>query len=229
MAFPSSPVDTQTTTINNVIYTYNSTKGAWVRSTGVASFDLTANSVTLSAKVSSPQIVASANITVPILNVSTSIVPTSNNAVNLGTSSAWFGTFYGVSTQAKYADLAENYVADAPYEPATVVIFGGDEEVTISKQTHSTAVAGVVSTNPAYLMNGTLKGDTVVSVALTGRVPCRVQGPVAKGDVLVTSNTPGVAQLIDNDSFAPGCILGKALDCVSANDIKTIEIVVGKH
>jgi len=130
MAFPSSPSNNQTTTINNVIYTYNSTKGAWVRSTGVASFDLTANSVTLSAKVSSPEIVASANITVPILNVSTSILPTSNNAVNLGTSSAWFGTFYGVSTQAKYADLAENYVADAPYEPGTVVIFGGDEEVT---------------------------------------------------------------------------------------------------
>jgi hypothetical protein len=78
-------------------------------------------------------------------------------------------------------------------------------------------------------MNGTLKGDTVVSVALTGRVPCRVQGPVAKGDILVTSNMPGVAQLIDNDSFAPGCILGKALDSVDANDIKTIEIVVGKH
>jgi hypothetical protein len=229
MAFPSSPTNNQTTTINNVIYTYNSTKGAWVRSTGVASFDLTANSVTLSAKVSAPQIHATANLTVPILNVSTSVLPTSNNAVNIGSSSAWFGTFYGVSSQSKYADLAENYVADAPYEPATVVVFGGEHEVTISKQTHSTAVAGVVSTNPAYLMNGTLKGDTVVSVALTGRVPCRVQGPVAKGDILVTSNMPGVAQLIDNDSFAPGCILGKALDSVDANDIKTIEIVVGKH
>jgi hypothetical protein len=228
MAFPSSPTNNQTTTINNVIYTYNSTKGAWVRSTGVSSFDLTANSVTLSAKVSAPQIHATANLTVPILNVSTSVLPTSNNAVNIGSSSAWFGTFFGISSQSKYADLAENYVSDAVYEPATVVVFGGEHEVTISKESHSTAVAGVVSTNPAYLMNGTLQGDTVVSVALTGRVPCRVQGPVRKGDVLVASSIPGVAQRIGMN-WQPGCILGKALGSVDTNDIKLIEIVVGKH
>jgi hypothetical protein len=149
--------------------------------------------------------------------------------VNLGTSGAWFGTFYGVSTQAKYADLAENYVSDAPYEPGTVVVFGGEQEVTVSRQDHSSAVAGVISTNPAYLMNSTLQGDTVVAVAFTGRVPCRVQGPVKKGDVLVTGKTPGVAQLIDNDRFVPGCVLGKALGSINTNDIQTIEIIVGKH
>ena len=228
MAFPSSPTNGQTTTINNVIYTYNSTKTAWVRSTGVASFDLTANSVTLSAKVSAPEIRATANITVPILNVSSSILPTTANTINIGSSTVWFGTVYGKSTQAQYADLAENYLADAPYDAGTVVIFGGEAEVTVSRTDHSPAVAGVVSTDPAYLMNGLLEGDTVVPVAFTGRVPCRVQGPVSKGDVLVTSDTPGVAQRIDNDKFVPGCVIGKSLESVDADVTSTIEVVVGR-
>ena len=77
--------------------------------------------------------------------------------------------FIGVASSAKYADLAELYTPDAVYQPATVVVFGGTEEVTISTESHDTRVAGVVSTNPAYLMNSELAGG--VPVAFTGRVP----------------------------------------------------------
>jgi hypothetical protein len=131
---------------------------------------------------------------------------------------------YGVSVQAKYADLAEHYVADADYPAGTVVVFGGEKEITISTQSHDTAVAGIISTNPAYLMNAAVAG---LPVALQGRVPCRVQGPVKKGDVLVTGTTPGVAQRI-GINWQPGCVLGKALETINTNNIQTIEVVVGR-
>jgi hypothetical protein len=146
----------------------------------------------------------------------------------LGTTSSWWGTLYGVSTQAKYADLAENYTADTVYAPGTVLIFGGSEEVTTTVVDHDTRVAGIVSTNPAHLMNGGLQGETVIALGLTGRLPCQVQGPVSTGDVLVTSTTPGVARRIDNSKFLPGCVVGKALESIPIDEIKIIEVVVGR-
>jgi hypothetical protein len=159
-----------------------------------------------------------------VLTVYNNILPSANLSYNIGSTSAWFNTIYGVSTQAKYADLAEHYVADADYEPGTVVVFGGEHEITISTESHDTRVAGVISTNPAYLMNAATAG---LPVALQGRVPCRVQGPVKKGDVLVASNIPGVAQRI-GFNWQPGCVIGKALDSINTNTIETIEVVVGR-
>jgi hypothetical protein len=156
---------------------------------------------------------------------SASIIPTANVSQNLGTTTNWWGTFYGVSTQAQYADLAENYTADADYAPGTVLIFGGANEVTTTQVSHDTAVAGVVSTNPAYLMNAS-SGN--VSVALTGRVPCLVQGPVNKGTVLVTSTTPGVAMALDSNLYQPGCVIGKSLEMIPDDSVSKIEVVVGR-
>jgi hypothetical protein len=119
------------------------------------------------------------------------------------------------------------YVADADYPPGTVVEFGGEYEVTISSSSHSTAVAGIISTNPSYLMNSTQQGEHVVAVALTGRVPCRVQGPVRKGDVLVASSTPGVAQRIGMN-WQPGCVVGKSMEVIETAEIQTIEVAVGR-
>lgn len=159
------------------------------------------------------------------------VTPGANVAYNLGSTAAWWNvvygnTFLGRSTSASYADLAENYRADDYYAPGTVVVFGGSEEITISTIDHDSAVAGVISTEPAYLMNSEATG---LPVALQGRVPCQVQGPVSKGTVLVTSITPGVAQAIDNTKFIPGCVIGKALAAINTNTIETIEVVVGKH
>jgi hypothetical protein len=137
-------------------------------------------------------------------------------------------SFIGVATSAQYADLAENYLADAAYAPGTVVEFGGNNEVTVSTVDHSTAVAGVVSTDPAYLMNSDLQGVYIVAVALTGRVPCLVQGPVKKGSVLVSGTVPGTAMSIDNLKFKPGCVVGKAMETIDSTDLKTIEVAVGR-
>ena len=153
------------------------------------------------------------------------VIPSANTTQNLGTTTNWWGTLYGVSTQARYADLAENYQADAVYTPGTVLVFGGTHEVTTTDLSHDTRVAGVVSTEPAYLMNA-MQGN--VALALTGRVPCRVKGPVAKGTVLVTSDVPGVAEAINNSMYRPGCVLGKSLGQIDNTSIQTIEVVVGR-
>jgi hypothetical protein len=151
---------------------------------------------------------------------------------NIGSSTQRFAgvyanTVFATATSAQYADLAEMYVSDSNYAPGTVVEFGGEYEITISSASHSTAVAGIVSTNPSYLMNSEQPGEHVLAVALTGRVPCQVQGPVRKGDVLVASATPGVAQRIGMN-WQPGCILGKSMQVIESAEIRTIEVAVGR-
>ena len=139
---------------------------------------------------------------------------------NIGSSSVKFGTMYantfnGTATSAQYADLAERYEADKPLEPGTVVCFGGDKEVTACAQEGHHSVAGVVSTNPAHLMNAEAGSEaTHPAIALAGRVPVKVVGPVHKGDLLVSSGVEGRAKA-DNDAKA-GRILGKAME--SAGD-----------
>jgi hypothetical protein len=123
--------------------------------------------------------------------------------------------------------LAENYLSDEPLDPGDVVIFGGKKEIKSSYRYADTRIAGVISTNPAYLMNSDLEDS--YPVALTGRVPCKVVGPVYKGDVLTTSNIIGVAQVLNSGDFEPGCLLGKSLEDHNENTIKTIEIVVGRY
>jgi hypothetical protein len=132
-------------------------------------------------------------------------------------------SFVGVATSAQYADLAEKYTADAEYAPGTVVSFGGAAEVTASTDA-DTRVAGVVSTNPAFTMNNELVADHVVTVAFTGRVPCRVTGTVRKGDLMVSAGN-GLARA--EAAPAPGTIIGKALANHDGAE-GTIEVVVGR-
>ena len=110
--------------------------------------------------------------------------------------------FHGEATTAKYADLAERYSADAVYEEGTVVMFGGDMEVTASHGYGSMKIAGVVSMKPAFAMNEEAgSNDTHPYIALQGRVPCKVMGDVSKGDILVASDDSGVAtKWMDADS-----------------------------
>jgi hypothetical protein len=151
-----------------------------------------------------------------------------NGVGNIGASGAAFNTVFARSTSALYADLAENYVADANYTPGTVLEFGGNKEITQTTSNHRTQVAGIASTNPSYLMNAGISGDKVVAVALTGRVPCYVIGNIVKGDRLVSSDTLGVATVLDITRYQPGCIIGKALENYNSQEIGIIEVAVGR-
>ena len=132
------------------------------------------------------------------------------------------------ATAAQYSDVAEKYIGDAQYESGTVVIFGGDHEVTTTELTHDPRVAGVVSTAPAYLMNSHLEATYVIDLALTGRVPCKVKGVVAKGDLIVSSQTAGVGMKLQQESYNVGCVIGKALEDKDTADVGVIEVVVGR-
>ena len=126
--------------------------------------------------------------------------------------------FNGKATSAQFADLAEKYLPDAEYEPGTVVAVGGEKEVTAS--TYGDRALGVISTNPAYMMNKDLEGG--VYVALKGRVPCKVIGAVRKGQRLVASNNGCAVAAVPhaNDVFA------LALESSDDTGVKVIEVAV---
>ena len=173
------------------------------------------------------------NITGGNLSVSTGlvtlggIVNANGNAIgNIGSSTLYFNTVFAKATSAQYADLAELYTADnINYPPGTCVAFGGTNEITQTTTYAQTDVAGVVSTNPAYIMNA---GTDGLPVALQGRVPCRVVGTIAKGDLITSSNTAGVATRLAPEDWRPGAVIGKSLQDFDSETEGVIEVVVGR-
>jgi hypothetical protein len=153
-----------------------------------------------------------------------SIVKSGTNAVgNIGQTDNRFNTVFATATSALYADLAENYTADVEYEPGTVVVFGGEEEITVTNSFADSRVAGVISTNPAYLMNAEHPG---LPIALRGRVPVKVLGAVSKGDLLVTSSQTGCAQSVGQNTSYGAAIFAKSLVTDGQNGVKIIEAVI---
>ena len=152
------------------------------------------------------------------------IVPIGNGTANIGSPTNTFDTVFAKATSAQYADLAEMYEADNTIEPGTVVCFGGDKEITVCDVDMCARVAGVISTNPSYLMNSTIEGEHVAPVALTGRVPVRVVGTVRKGDMMVSAGN-GAARAETNPVI--GSVIGKALENFDGSE-GVIEVVVGR-
>lgn len=126
---------------------------------------------------------------------------------------------------ATYADLAEYYEGDQDYEVGSVLIFGGEKEVTTTQLHMDRRVAGVVSNSAAYIMNKDCPGIKVC-VALQGRVPVKVVGMVKKGDILVAAAKPGHA-IVNNDPSA-GTIIGKALAAKTDAAPGVVEVAVGR-
>ena len=162
-------------------------------------------------------------ITTPVIvksgTTATGNIGQSDNTFN----TVFAATFSGVSTTAKYADLAEKYSADADYEPGTVLHFGGEAEVTVCDTDMCRKVAGVVTTAPAHLMNSEL-GGVAAAIALQGRVPCKVVGPVAKGDMMVSAGN-GRARAEANPVM--GSVIGKSLENFDGAE-GVIEVAVGR-
>jgi hypothetical protein len=156
-----------------------------------------------------------------------SIAKTGTNAVgNIGSSSNYFNQVFATATTALYADVAERFEADELLEPGTVVELGGVKEITRSTTDLSENVFGVISTRPAYTMNGGAgEDDTHPKVAMTGRVPVKVIGYIKKGDRLVSAGE-GLAR-----SAAPGeatafNTIGRALVDKHTPESGTIEAIV---
>jgi hypothetical protein len=141
-----------------------------------------------------------------------------NGSGDIGQSANRFNIIYGTSTSARYADLAEKYTTDQEYEPGTVIVVAsaGDAEGTASYTTGQ-RVLGVVSTNPAFIMNDELDGQ---AIALRGRVPVKVIGPIRKGQALICNQDGKGIYGDTNNSFAI------ALETNEETSVKLVECVI---
>ena len=230
-------VDTQlaidtlsTTAVDGYIryYGYNSQGGILIRTSGDSSNKKTSywnnlHEFKTQDSVSDAPITCS---TVTATSIQATTLTAGGNAIP-GTITGNWSLSTGSRMQATYAaDLAEYYEGDREYEVGTVLVFGGDNEVTTSNIKGDTRVAGVVSDNAAFVMYEACPGLKNL-VALQGRVPCKVVGKIKKGDILVTSGIPGVAVVAGND-VKVGTVIGKALKDYDSDHIGILEIAVGR-
>ena len=161
-------------------------------------------------------------------NVSTiGIEKTGTNAIgNIGSSSNYFNRVFATATTALYADVAERFAADELLEPGTVVELGGTKEITRSRQDLSENVFGVISTRPAYTMNGGAgEDDTHPPVAMTGRVPVKAIGIIRRGDRLVSAGE-GVARAAQSGEATAFNVIGRSLEDKHLEELGTIEAIV---
>jgi hypothetical protein len=143
-----------------------------------------------------------------------SMNPGANNAIDMGTTALQYKeihavSFKGQSTSSQYADLAERFTSDMEMGPGTVVELGGSKEVTQCSDDLSEAVLGVVSTAPGYLMNDTNRDDP--AIAMSGRCPVKVMGPIAKGERLVSAGS-GLARKAQDGEANSFNVIGRALE-----------------
>ena len=155
------------------------------------------------------------------------IIPSADDTYDLGSTTNKYANIYGHSIHAHYADMAERYATDVPYESGTVVVLGGEAEITVTSEARDVAVAGVISTNPAIKLNADAgNSETHPYVALRGRVPCKMIGPVSKGDLIVTAdNEPGYAQSVGKEN-AGRSVFAKSIETDLTEGKRLIEVVI---
>ena len=147
---------------------------------------------------------------------------TATNLTVTGTIDGTGATVIG-EWQATYSDIAEKYLSDKKYAPGTVVKIGGSEEITATDRAVDPDVFGVISSEPAYVLNSNKEG-LYLPVVMVGRVPVRVVGAVKKGDRLVSSNVPGVARvMLDSERSCHTPFFGRALVDCDENDERLVE------
>ena len=168
-----------------------------------------------------------AAITVNTNGLPTAIINGAGNAIgNIGSSGSYFNTIFATATTALYADVAERFAADEIYTPGTVVELGGSAEITMVKTDASNNVFGVISTRPAFTMNGGAgENDTHPPVAMTGRVPVRVIGSVRKGDRLISAGD-GIARSARPEEATAFNVIGRALADKLDAGLGTVEAIV---
>ena len=177
--------------------------------------------------VSTTGITTSGSLTLNSGAAATAIVNGAGNAVgNIGSSTSYFNQVFAVATSALYADVAERFEADEVLDPGTVVELGGAKEITRSRLELSENVFGVISTRPAFTMNGGAgENDTHPAVAMTGRVPVKVTGIINKGDRLVSAGD-GIARAAKPGEATSFNIIGRSLVTKSTDGVGTVEAIV---
>ena len=175
---------------------------------------------------------ATGNLTASSYSIfNNALVPTSNGAINIGSSALKFANVYanylvGTSVTAQYADLAERFESDVSYPAGTVVALGGAKEITAAAEDLTEDVFGVISTRAAFLMNGDAGSNTThPAVAVQGRVPVRVTGQVKKGDRLVSAGA-GLARSANRSEITAFNVIGRSLQDKTTAGEGTVEAIV---
>ena len=239
----SAPINISTTATSDPTITLGGDLTGSVTLTNLASGTLTAtiaaNSVALGTDTTGNYVAAGAvsgtglsgsagaeGATFTVTSNATSANTASTIVARDGSGNFAAGVVTCTATSARYADLAEKYTSDQDYDSGTVLELGGIAEVTQTRRPTSLAIAGIVSTDPAYLMNSDSEG---ISVALIGRVPCKVTGKINKGDILVSSDIPGHAKAHREIHNPPaGSMIGKAIEAKDNDGPGVIEVLVGR-
>lgn len=129
--------------------------------------------------------------------------------------------------QSYYADLAECYEAEEKIEAGTVVKIGGEKEIKPTDTDGDADVFGVVSTDPAFLLNASPMdegdGRIMIPVVLVGRAPCMVEGPVAKGARLVATDH-GTARVADHPE--DGLTFARSLVDCNETEPRLVEVAI---
>ena len=212
--------DTQTVNQQNAIF--NIAHNGDVKITGNI-IDATTDNLN---EGSNNQYFTDAKVKTYLANQTGGMFPSQDNTYDIGAPNYQWKTIYGPTVEATYADLAERYEPDTEYEPGTVVIFGGDKEITTTDTPADYRVAGVISTDPGLKLNSSAGDDkTHPYLALRGRVPCKVIGPVEKGDLLVTSDTPGHAKSVAGVDMGRS-VFAKSLTQDTSDGAKIIEVAI---
>jgi hypothetical protein len=182
------------------------------------------NGLTVGGTISSTG--GSVNFGTAAVSLGSIINNNANGVGNIGSSSGYFNTIFAKATSAEYADLAERFEADAAYPPGTVVMLGGEKEITAAMEEATDDVFGVISTRPAYTMNGAAGDDaTHPPIAMTGRVPVLVVGQVRKGDRLISAGH-GLARAARQGEATAFNVIGRALTSKVTEDEGTVEAIV---
>jgi hypothetical protein len=209
-------------TFTGTLYVGNGTSGAIATAGNVA----IGNSSSRISTIHTTQFNVSGNVSFATGTATDAVTTATQNTLVLRDSAGSFAAnvVTAVATSARYADLAEIYSSDEAYEPGTVVKLGGSAEITQTTSIEDLNVFGVISTDPAYLMNSEADG---LPVALTGRVPVKIIGTVLKGERLISSHLPGVAMALGFKEYDPRKIIGRSLEQKTTDGLGVVEAVIG--
>jgi hypothetical protein len=209
-------------TFTGTLYVGNGTSGAIATAGNVA----IGNSSSRISTIHTTQFNVSGNVSFATGTATDAVTTATQNTLVLRDSAGSFAAnvVTAVATSARYADLAEIYSSDEIYEPGTVIKLGGSAEITQTTSIEDLNVFGVISTDPAYLMNSEAEG---LPVALKGRVPVKVVGTVLKGERLISSHLPGVAMALGFKEYDPRKIIGRSLEQKTTDDLGVVEAVIG--
>lgn len=215
------------------------TSGQIITTDGAGNLSFTSISAGTSIVNGNSNVVVSANsnVTVAVAGATTgtftstglvivgNLTPSANVTYSLGNNTNRWSNIWGVSSSAQYADLAEKYHSDEVYGAGTVMSLGGENEITKSVKDLDENVFGVVSTNPAYLMNDNNSDPLWLPIVLTGRANVMVTGTVSKGQWLVSAGD-GTARGAREGEARFNLVIGRSLVNKTVNTPALVEAYI---